>query len=118
MIEYYSTVKENGWEYAKKTARELEERGYEVLDIREAVVPRGENADGKVYYVPGYEIVVDDGREPRYKGYVQGKFANDVSLVNENLQDPPGVNPKPFREQPQPSGVSISETGYPVPWLW
>lgn len=100
MIEYYSTVKENGWEYAKKTARELERQGGEILDIVETMVPRGENADGKIYYVPGYRIVVDNGHEPRYKGYMLAKmFENDSVTVNENLQDPPGVNER-------------------APWLW
>lgn len=100
MIQYYSTVKENGWGYAKKKAHDLERSGNEILDIVETMVPRGENADGKIYYVPGYRILVDDGREPRYKGYMYAKMLeNNEAIVNENLQDPPGV-------------------GERAPWLW
>lgn len=96
MIEYYSTVKENGEKFAKKKAQELQEQGYEILDIVETMVPRGENADGKIYYVPGYRIIVDNGREPRYKGYMYSKLnKNDLMSVNENLQDPPGMKSKP-----------------------
>jgi len=95
MIEYYSTVKENGWKYAWEKAQKLQKQGYEVLDIVETMVPRGENADGKIYYVPGYRIVVDNGREPRYRGYMYSKMLETGSMsVNENLQDPPGMEAK------------------------
>ena len=101
MIEYFSTDKDSGWEYAEKTARELQKQGYEILDIIETIVPRGENADGKIYFIPGYRIVADNGREPRYRGCIYSKTStgSDSLLVNENLQDPPGVNSE-------------------APWLW
>ena len=100
MLDYYSTVKENGWEYAKEMARKLEQQGNEILDVVETMVPRGENADGKIYYVPGYRIIVDDGREPRYKGRMFARaFEDNPIAVNENLQDPPGVSER-------------------TPWLW
>ena len=92
MIDHFSTVKENGREFAEQKARDLEEQGYEILEIAEGMVPRGENADGKTYYVPGYRITVDDGRPPLYKGYI---FDERPISVNENLQDPPGIKTKP-----------------------
>ncbi|MBR3322033.1 hypothetical protein IKG05_00075 [Candidatus Saccharibacteria bacterium] len=79
MIEYYSTVKEDGIGKAMATARELEERGYEVLDIHEGMIPRGENADGKVYYVPGYQIVAESGSSPHYRGYLYNKMRSEQS---------------------------------------
>ena len=94
MIEYYSTVAENGRDYAEKVARELHEKGYEILEVSTdtVMVPRGEGPDGKPIMVPGYRITVDDGRPPLYKGYV---LDNAPVMVNENLQDPPGVDPNP-----------------------
>ena len=68
MMEYYFTVKEDGEEYALQVAEELRSKGYEVLSINEAMVPRGKNTK-----VPGYRIVVDDGRPPyisRITGYM------------------------------------------------
>lgn len=102
MIDHFSTVKENGREFAEQKARELEKQGYEILEITEEMVPRGENADGKTYYVPGYRITVDDGRPPLYKGYIfdykgyRGYGCDERPMaVNENLQDPPGMKSKP-----------------------
>lgn len=67
MIEYYSTVAENGRDYAMKVAKELSEQGYEILGVSTETVPvpRGEGPDGKPIMVPGYRITVDDGRPPR-----------------------------------------------------
>ena len=94
MIEYYSTVAENGRNYAIKVAKELHERGYEILGVstETVMVPRGEGSDGKPVMVPGYQIIVDDGRPPLYKGYI---LDETFATVNENLQDPPGMKSKP-----------------------
>ena len=63
MIEYYSTVKENGFDYALQVADELRSKGYEILDgPYETLIPRGERSDGSKIMVPGYRIKVDDGR--------------------------------------------------------
>ena len=65
MREIYSTVKENGYDYALKVTRELRQKGYEIISgPEEAMVPRGEGSDGKPILVPGYSIIVDDGRPP------------------------------------------------------
>ena len=66
MIEYYSTVKENGFGYAQQVADELRQKGYKILDGPfETMVPRGERSDGSTIMVPGYRIKVDDGRPIR-----------------------------------------------------
>ena len=66
MRETYSTVRENGDEYAMEVAEELRAKGYEIISgPEEAQVPRGEGSDGKPIMVPGYRIVVDDGRPSR-----------------------------------------------------
>ena len=111
MIEYFSTVKENGKSYAEEVARDLEKQGYEILKIEEGMVPRGEGSDGKPYYVPGYLITTDDGRPPLYKGYLFEESA--TTTVNENLQDPPGVT----AGMPMPAGAG-QDSAYPAPWLW
>lgn len=67
MIDYYSVVKENGREYADKIAARLEKQGNEILGIEEAMVPRGEDINGKPILVPGYRITVDNGRPPLYR---------------------------------------------------
>ena len=65
MRESYSTVKENGLDYAMSIAEDLRSQGYEVISgPKEAMVPRGEGSDGKPILVPGYSIIVDDGRPP------------------------------------------------------
>lgn len=65
MRESYSTVKENGIEYALQIAEELRSKGYEIISgPTEAKVPRGQRSDGSPIMVPGYLIVVDDGRPP------------------------------------------------------
>lgn len=64
MTETYSTVKENGFSYALRIANELEARGYTLISgPTAAMVPRGEGSDGRPIMVPGYEIVVDNGRK-------------------------------------------------------
>lgn len=63
MRDSFSTVKENGYDYAFKLAEDLRADGYEIISgPDEAMVPRGEGSDGKPVLVPGYRIVVDDGR--------------------------------------------------------
>ena len=65
MRESHSTVRENGYDYAFKVAEDLRAEGYEIISgPTEAMVPRGEGRDGKPIMVPGYRIVVDDGRPP------------------------------------------------------
>ncbi len=65
MRESYSTVKENGYNYALEVAEELRQKGYEIISgPEEAMVPRGQRSDGSPILVPGYRIVVDDGRPP------------------------------------------------------
>ena len=65
MRESYSTVKENGIEYALQIAEDLRQKGYEIISgPYEAMVPRGQRSDGSPMLVPGYKIVVDDGRPP------------------------------------------------------
>lgn len=65
MKETYSTVKENGYEYAFEIAVELRDKGYEILrGPYEAMKPRGQRSDGSPIMVPGYKIDVDDGRPP------------------------------------------------------
>lgn len=65
MKEIYSTVKENGYNYALEIAVELRQKGYEIISgPEEAMVPRGQKSDGLPILVPGYRIVVDDGRPP------------------------------------------------------
>lgn len=66
MIDYYSTVAENGRGYAMKIAKELSEQGYQILGVSSdtVMVPRGEGPDGEPIMVPGYRIAVEDGREP------------------------------------------------------
>ena len=65
MKETYSTVKENGYDYALEIADELRAKGYEVTHgPYEAMVPRGQRSDGSPIMVPGYKIDVDDGRPP------------------------------------------------------
>ena len=65
MRESYSTVKENGYEYALQIADELRSRGYEIISgPYEAMIPRGQRSNGSPIMVPGYKIVVDDGRPP------------------------------------------------------
>lgn len=66
MRQSYSTVKENGYDYAFSIAEELREDGYEIISGPvEAMVPRGEGSDGRPIMVPGYRIVVDDGKPSR-----------------------------------------------------
>lgn len=66
MRQSFSTVKENGCEYALSIAKELRGDGYEIISgPEETMVPRGEGSDGKPVMVPGYRIVVDDGRPSR-----------------------------------------------------
>ncbi len=66
MRETYSTVKENGLQYAEQIARELRANGYRIISgPYEAMVPRGEDCNGNPIFVPGYRIVVDDGRFPQ-----------------------------------------------------
>ena len=116
MIEYFTVSMQEGKEYAIKLAHILEKKGYEILDIEKGLVPRGENADGMLYYAPGYKITVDNGKSPRYRGKwfselpvviddSEGKLDKipavvnkdddqpdeSVITVNENLIDPPGV---------------------------
>ena len=63
MRETYSTVKENGYSYALKMAKELKEKGYTIISGPvETMVPRGEGSDGKPIMVPGFQVEVDDGR--------------------------------------------------------
>ena len=65
MRETYSTVKENGYLYAVEVAEELRQKGYEIRSGPiEAMVPRGQRSDGTPILVPGYRIIVDDGRPP------------------------------------------------------
>ena len=65
MRESYSTIKENGIEYALQIAEELRLKGYEIISgPTETKVPRGQRSDGSPIMVPGYLIVVDDGRPP------------------------------------------------------
>lgn len=65
MKETYSTLKENGYDYALSIAGELRSQGYEILrPPYEALVPRGQRNDGSPVMVPGYKIEVDDGRPP------------------------------------------------------
>ena len=65
MRESRSTVKENGYGYALKIAEDLRAEGYEIISgPEEALVPRGEGSDGKPIMVPGYRIIIDDGRPP------------------------------------------------------
>ena len=65
MRETYSTVKENGYDYAMEVAEELRAKGYEIISgPEEAQVPRGQRSDGTPILVPGYKIVADDGRPP------------------------------------------------------
>lgn len=65
MRESYSTVKENGYEYALQIADELRSKGYEVIaGPYEDMIPRGQGSDGNIMMVPGYKIIVDDGRPP------------------------------------------------------
>lgn len=63
MLDTQTTVKENGYEYAEKVARELESKGCRIISIREDLVPRGMDNKGKPIMVPGYRITFDD-REP------------------------------------------------------
>lgn len=66
MRETYSTVKENGYDYALKVTGELRQKGYEIISgPEEAMVPRGEDSNGNPIFVSGYRIVVDDGRSPQ-----------------------------------------------------
>ena len=65
MRESYSTVKENGYGYALEVAEELRQKGYEIISgPEEAMIPRGQKSDGSPILVPGYRIIVDDGRPP------------------------------------------------------
>lgn len=65
MKETYSTVKENGYDYALELADELRTKGYEIIrGPYEAMVPRGQRSDGSPIMVSGYKIDVDDGRPP------------------------------------------------------
>ena len=74
MVEYYSTVKENGYDYALEIAEKLRQQGYKVLSVSdETLVPRGCDGDGRPIMVPGYEIKVDDGRPP-YRSIITGKI--------------------------------------------
>lgn len=59
MIEEYTTVRENGREFAEKIADEFRRKGWKVISIEEGMVSRGEN-----YMVPGYTITIDNGRPP------------------------------------------------------
>lgn len=62
----YSTVEENGYDYVLKAIKELQEEGYEIISgPEEAMVSRGEDSNGNPIFVPGYRIVVDDGRFPQ-----------------------------------------------------
>ena len=66
MRETYRTFKEDGDDYALAVAEDLRSRGYEVLSgPTETMVPFCEGTAGKPVMVPGYKIVVDDGR-PEY----------------------------------------------------
>ena len=62
MLDTYTTVKENGIEYAEKVAKELEQKGCRIIGIREGMVPRGVDRNGNPIMVPGYRITYDDGR--------------------------------------------------------
>ena len=65
MRESYSTIKENGYSYALQVRDELRAKGYEIISgPKETMVPRGQKSDGTPVMVPGYEIIVDDGRPP------------------------------------------------------
>lgn len=66
MRESYSTVKENGYEYALQVTENLKAQGYEIISgPYETMVPRGEDSNGDPIFVSGYRIVVDDGRFPQ-----------------------------------------------------
>ena len=66
MRKIYSTVKENGNNYVLEAIKELQQKGYEIISgPKEAMVPRGEDSNGNPIFVPGYRIVVDDGRFPQ-----------------------------------------------------
>ena len=63
MRETYSTVKENGLDYAQRMAEGLRAKGYTIISGPvETMVPRGEGSDGKPIMVPGFQVEVDDGR--------------------------------------------------------
>lgn len=62
MLDSCTTVKENGYEYAERIAKELEQQGCRIIAIREASVPRGVDRKGNPIMVPGYRITYDDGR--------------------------------------------------------
>ena len=65
MRESYSTTRENGYSYALQIVEELRAKGYEIISgPTKAMVPRGQKSDGTPLLVPGYEIIVDDGRPP------------------------------------------------------
>lgn len=88
MIKHLSVSIDEGKERVMKMAHDLEERGYEILEIEKTLVKRGENAEGRLYYAPGYKIVYDNGEAPRYRGYW---FDEPPAVVNENLIDPPNM---------------------------
>ena len=63
MRQTYSTVKENGYEYALQVTEDLRAEGYEIISgPEEGMIPRGEDSNGRPIMVEGYRIVVDDGR--------------------------------------------------------
>lgn len=65
MIEKYTTVKENGREFAELIADGFRRKGWKVISIEEGMVSRGEN-----YMVPGYIITVENKR-PKYKSLIE-----------------------------------------------
>ena len=65
MIEKYTTVKENGREFAELIADGFRKKGWKVISIEEDMVSRGEN-----YLVPGYTITVDN-RRPSFKSIIE-----------------------------------------------
>lgn len=68
MIEEYSTVLENGREYAEAMAQEFRNKGFKVSPIEETMVPRYENQ-----YVRGFRFTVDDGKPP-YRPIIESSY--------------------------------------------
>lgn len=59
------TVNEHSFDNALEVAEGLRAEGYEILSgPREASIPQGVNEDGTPRMVPGYEIIIDDGKPP------------------------------------------------------
>ena len=74
MIDVYSTLKESGLDYAKRIAEDLKREGKEIIAISQLTeVPRGCDRYGNPTMVPGYKIIIDDGRPP-YVSIITGEL--------------------------------------------